>query len=163
MQTIAVTGANGFVGRVLVGSGLPLPFGSVENSRSLISVWNLADVIFAAITRPGPTTQTLLTADDVAPSTTELIRAIADAMQANPARTGYASPAFVRHRCMHLECVRIRRNGARVRPDVWSIMDGIDGLAASDAIFVAVAGALLQAVVAGGGPVIPADRGAVHA
>lgn len=64
----------------LVGSGMPLPFGCVENSRSLISVWNLADLIFAALTRPGPPAQTLLTADAAAPSTVELIGAIAHAM-----------------------------------------------------------------------------------
>lgn len=73
-------GANFYRLMRVVGSGMPLPFGWVNNSRSLISAWNLADVIFAALTRPGPTAQTLLAADDVAPSTPELIRAIADAM-----------------------------------------------------------------------------------
>jgi nucleoside-diphosphate-sugar epimerase len=64
----------------LVRSGIPLPFGSIVNQRSLVSVWNLADSIYAALVQDGPAEQTLLVADNESPSTVELMRGIARAM-----------------------------------------------------------------------------------
>lgn len=63
-----------------VRSGLPLPLGRVVNRRSVVSVWNLADLIASVLTPAGPQAQTLLVADREMPSTVELIRTIADAM-----------------------------------------------------------------------------------
>jgi nucleoside-diphosphate-sugar epimerase len=63
-----------------VRSGLPLPLGRVANRRSVVSVWNLADLIASVLTAAGPHAQTLLVADREIPSTVELIRIIADAM-----------------------------------------------------------------------------------
>jgi nucleoside-diphosphate-sugar epimerase len=66
----------------LVGRGLPLPLGHVRNARSLVFVDNLADAIArAALDRAAPRrARTFLVADDEAPSTPELVRAIAHAL-----------------------------------------------------------------------------------
>lgn len=146
----------------LVGSGLPLPFGSVENSRSLISVWNLADVIFAALTRPGPTTQTLLTAHDVAPSTAELIRAIADAT-ALAAVVAHFLTGWVRKRALARGVLDIpNERSSHVIPTPRGAGAAV-GAATTAAACILTALRALQAVVAGGGPVIPSRSGAVHA
>ncbi len=56
--------------------GIPLPFGCVENSRSLIHVANLADLISVAATRPGTIGRVLMADDGTRLSTPDLIRAM---------------------------------------------------------------------------------------
>jgi len=69
----------------LVRSGLPLPFASIRNTRSLLSLDNLADLIAICVAHPRATEAPLLAADAAAPSTPELIRWIASALH-RPAR-----------------------------------------------------------------------------
>jgi len=69
----------------LVRSGLPLPFASIRNRRSLLSLANLADLVQVCIQHPRATEQPLLAADADAPSTPELIRWVAEALH-RPAR-----------------------------------------------------------------------------
>jgi len=64
----------------LVRSGLPLPFASIRNRRSLLSLTNLADLVAICIDHPRATMQPLLAADADAPSTPELVRWVADAL-----------------------------------------------------------------------------------
>ncbi|GMW06414.1 MAG: hypothetical protein AMXMBFR8_12110 [Nevskiales bacterium] len=64
----------------LVRSGVPLPFGAIQNRRSLVSVGNLCDLIVRALEHPGAAGQILLPADEHAVSTPELLRMIASAM-----------------------------------------------------------------------------------
>lgn len=64
----------------LVRSGVPVPLGRVVNKRSIVSVWNLADLIFTTLTSAPASVQTLLVADGEVPSTIELMQAIARAM-----------------------------------------------------------------------------------
>ena len=80
-------GAGGNFARLvkLVRRGYPLPLGAVENSRSLISLDNLVDLIDVCITHPAAAGETLLASDGVSWSTPELIRGIAKAM-GRPAR-----------------------------------------------------------------------------
>jgi UDP-N-acetyl-alpha-D-quinovosamine dehydrogenase len=59
---------------------LPLPLGAVRNQRSLISVWNLCDLIVKLVADP-QFTGTCLAADGESISTPELIRRLARAMQ----------------------------------------------------------------------------------
>lgn len=59
----------------LVRSGIPLPFGSVRNRRSIISVINLADAAVLACVAPG-TSRRVLHLADLTVSTPDLIRAI---------------------------------------------------------------------------------------
>jgi nucleoside-diphosphate-sugar epimerase len=69
----------------LVRSGLPIPLASIANARSLVSVWNLCDLICALLRHARPMSGVFLVADSEAVSTAELIRRLAAAMQ-RPAR-----------------------------------------------------------------------------
>jgi len=60
--------------------GLPMPFGSIHNARSMISVSDLADLLFACATHPEEIKKIFLAADDRAISTTQLCRWIIDAL-----------------------------------------------------------------------------------
>jgi nucleoside-diphosphate-sugar epimerase len=62
--------------------GLPLPFGAINNRRSLISIDNLVDVIGVCITHPMAANQTFLVSDDDDVSTTRLLKALAKAFEA---------------------------------------------------------------------------------
>ena len=62
----------------LVKKGLPLPFGRVNNCRSLVYVGNLVDAIITCLTHPNAKNQTFLISDGHDLSTPDLIRKIAD-------------------------------------------------------------------------------------
>jgi nucleoside-diphosphate-sugar epimerase len=68
----------------LVARGVPLPFGSIENRRSLLYVDNLVDAIRACIAMPGAARRTFLVSDGEDLSTPQLISALARALQAPP-------------------------------------------------------------------------------
>jgi nucleoside-diphosphate-sugar epimerase len=61
----------------LINRGLPLPFGLVNNRRSLLYVGNLVDAIATCLTHPNAKNQTFLVSDGQDLSTPELIRKIA--------------------------------------------------------------------------------------
>jgi nucleoside-diphosphate-sugar epimerase len=63
-----------------VRSGLPIPLAGIRNSRSLVALDNLVDLIEQCGTHPSAANQTFLVSDDEDISTPELIRHIADAM-----------------------------------------------------------------------------------
>lgn len=65
----------------LVDKGLPLPFSSIRNRRSLIGLDNLCDVLIAAIDCPGGI---YLPSDSETPSTPELVMLIARALGRKP-------------------------------------------------------------------------------
>ncbi|MFM6990885.1 MAG: UDP-glucose 4-epimerase family protein [Rhodoferax sp.] len=65
--------------------GLPLPFGSVDNLRSLVGLDNLVDFIVICCSHPAAADQTLLVSDGADVSTPDLVRAIARAA-GRPAR-----------------------------------------------------------------------------
>lgn len=65
----------------LVKSGIPLPFGAIANRRTIVSVWNLCDLLECALTRSVSGTQILLPMDDRSVSTPELLRLMAEAMK----------------------------------------------------------------------------------
>ena len=65
--------------------GLPLPFGSIENRRSLIYVGNLVDAIVRCVESPGAAGRTYALSDGPPVSTPELCRAIGAAL-GRPAR-----------------------------------------------------------------------------
>jgi nucleoside-diphosphate-sugar epimerase len=79
----------------LVDRALPLPFASVANRRSLVSIDNLIDLIEAALDHPAARHGTFLLRDDDEPSTPALIRAIARAL-ARPARLLPCPPPLLR-------------------------------------------------------------------
>ena len=68
-----------------VQNGLPLPLGDVENRRTLVSVWNLVDLIRVCIDHPAAANQVFLAGDGQDVSTTELLRGVGRAM-GKPAR-----------------------------------------------------------------------------
>lgn len=57
-----------------------LPLGSIANSRSLVSIWNLCDLVLLLITSPGAAQRVWMVSDGENLSTPELIRRIASAM-----------------------------------------------------------------------------------
>ncbi len=61
----------------LVKKGLPLPFGLVNNRRSLVYVGNLVDAIITCLSHPNAKNQTFLISDGQDLSTPDLIRKIA--------------------------------------------------------------------------------------
>ncbi len=68
-----------------VDRGIPLPFGALDNRRSLIYVGNLADAILECLTHPQAAGGRFLVHDGRPMSTAELVRAMADAL-GKPAR-----------------------------------------------------------------------------
>ncbi len=68
----------------LVRRGVPLPFGSVHNKRSLVALENLVDFIRHCVVHPDCANQIFLISDGIDVSTTELIRKMARAMNRPP-------------------------------------------------------------------------------
>ncbi|WOD12600.1 NAD-dependent epimerase/dehydratase family protein [Pseudomonas sp. NyZ704] len=68
----------------LVASGLPLPFGGVTNSRSIISIENLVSFIALCIDHPAAAGQLFLVADGKDISTSEMVVALAHGMGKKP-------------------------------------------------------------------------------
>lgn len=64
----------------LVKLGLPLPFGSLNNKRSLVGIDNLVDLITVCINHENAKNQIFLVSDDEDLSTTQLIRKIGEAL-----------------------------------------------------------------------------------
>lgn len=69
----------------LVARGVPLPFASVTNLRSVLYVGNLVDAIIRSLEAPAAAGKTYLVSDGEDVSTPDLIRALAGALQV-PAR-----------------------------------------------------------------------------
>ena len=63
-----------------VHKGIPLPLGAVHNSRSLVALDNLVDLVVRTLAHPGAANQTFLVSDGDDVSTTELLRRTAAAM-----------------------------------------------------------------------------------
>ena len=68
-----------------VSRGVPLPFGAINNKRSLVGLDNLVDLIVTCIEHPGAANQTFLAGDGEDLSTTELLYRIGNAL-GKPAR-----------------------------------------------------------------------------
>jgi nucleoside-diphosphate-sugar epimerase len=64
-----------------VDRGWPIPLGAVQNRRSLVSVWNLCDLLMRLLTHPGAAGRVWMVSDDEDLSTPELMREIARAME----------------------------------------------------------------------------------
>jgi nucleoside-diphosphate-sugar epimerase len=64
--------------------GIPLPLGAIHNQRSLIGLGNLVDLLEKCITHPAAANQTFLASDGQDVSTTQLLRALAQALQVSP-------------------------------------------------------------------------------
>lgn len=65
--------------------GIPLPFGSIHNKRSLVALDNLVDLIITCISHPAAADQTFLVSDGDDLSTTQLLHKMASALD-RPAR-----------------------------------------------------------------------------
>ena len=63
-----------------VESERPLPLGSIHNARSLVSVWNLCDLLRVLVAHPHAANRTFMVADGEDLSTAELVRRLAAAM-----------------------------------------------------------------------------------
>lgn len=65
--------------------GVPLPFGAIDNRRSLVALDNLVDLVLTCMVHPAAANQTFLVSDGEDLSTTDLLRRMARALGA-PAR-----------------------------------------------------------------------------
>lgn len=74
--------------------GIPLPFGSIKNSRSLIYLDNLVSAILACADHPAASGKTYLVSDNQDVSTAELITQLAKALGRSP-RLIRISPKFI--------------------------------------------------------------------
>lgn len=75
--------------------GYPLPFGAIDNKRSLVALGNLVDFIVTCIAHPSAANQVFLVSDGEDVSTPELIRRIAERM-GRPARL-FPLPVWILH------------------------------------------------------------------
>jgi len=64
--------------------GWPLPLGAVKNHRSLVSVWNLCDLVVNVLQHPSAPGRAWMVSDGEDLSTPELVRRIGDAMGRTP-------------------------------------------------------------------------------
>ena len=64
--------------------GIPLPLGAIHNQRSLVGLANLVDLLEQCIHHPQAASQTFLASDGQDVSTTELLQAMAEALQVSP-------------------------------------------------------------------------------
>jgi nucleoside-diphosphate-sugar epimerase len=84
-------GARGNMARLAltVAKGVPLPFGAIDNRRSIVSIRTLVNAIFWCIDREGPTGISIWNVADRAPlSTTQIVNAIARGV----VRSGQSAP-----------------------------------------------------------------------
>lgn len=65
--------------------GVPLPFGAIDNRRSLVAIDNLVDLIVTCLTHPAAANQTFLVSDGEDLSTSALLRRLGAALD-RPAR-----------------------------------------------------------------------------
>jgi len=63
----------------LIHKGRPLPLGAVNNKRSLVSIYNLTDLIVTCIDHPNAGNHVFLVSDGEDLSTTELVKSLANA------------------------------------------------------------------------------------
>jgi UDP-glucose 4-epimerase len=75
--------------------GVPLPFGAINNQRSLVALDNLVDLIVTCIDHPAAANQTFLVSDGEDLSTTQLLRRMGQAM-GKPARLIPVPPALLK-------------------------------------------------------------------
>lgn len=68
----------------LVDKGIPLPLGAVDNSRSLVFIDNLVDLIITCLDHPGAINQVFLVSDSDDVSTASLIKRIARSSGTKP-------------------------------------------------------------------------------
>jgi nucleoside-diphosphate-sugar epimerase len=83
-----------------VDSGWPIPLGSVRNARSLVSVWNLCDLLATLARNAAATGGTWMVSDGEDLSTPELLRRIARALGRRPRLLPV--PVAVLRRCASL-------------------------------------------------------------
>ena len=79
----------------LVELGIPLPFASISNKRSLISLENLVQILAKTVTHSKVANQTLLVSDKEDLSTPQLIKKIAASI-GKPARLFHFPPALLK-------------------------------------------------------------------
>jgi nucleoside-diphosphate-sugar epimerase len=74
--------APGNFGRLLraVNHGIPLPFGAIENRRSLVALENLVHLLMVCVNHPAAAGETFLVSDDDDLSTPDLLRRMASAL-----------------------------------------------------------------------------------
>ncbi len=80
--------------RRIVGKGIPLPFASIDNRRSFLSVFNLVDFILLCTHHSGATGKAFVICDDETVSTSEFLQLVGEAI-GKPARLFWLPNRFV--------------------------------------------------------------------
>lgn len=65
-------------------TGVPLPFSSIQNRRSFLSIYNLADFVSLCISHPDAVGKSFLVSDDITISTSQFLRMVGTAMGRPP-------------------------------------------------------------------------------
>jgi nucleoside-diphosphate-sugar epimerase len=78
-----------------VARGIPLPFGAIDNQRSLVGVDNLVDLLTLCLSHPGAANESFMVSDGRDLSTPELVRRMARALGCRP-RLLPVPPALMR-------------------------------------------------------------------
>lgn len=79
----------------LVATGIPLPFASIKNLRSMVALVNFVDFVTCCIEHPAAANQLFLISDGIDVSTPQIIRRLAEGM-GHKARLFSVHPAFVK-------------------------------------------------------------------
>lgn len=127
----------------VVARGLPLPFASVQNLRSLVYVENLADALIACAAHPAAAGKTYLVCDGEDVSTPDLLRQLAAGM-GRPSRLLPFPPVLLRWlgvatgKSQQLERLlgSLQVDGDKIRRDLdwsppWSLRQGLQATAES--------------------------------
>ena len=68
----------------IIDKSIPLPFGTINNARSMLFVGNLVDAIITCLDHPNAKNQTFIVSDGEDLSTTDLIRRLGKALGKSP-------------------------------------------------------------------------------
>ncbi len=109
-----------------VDAGMPLPFLSIDNRRSLVYVGNLIDALSTCLTHPAAANRTFFVSDDHDVSTPQLIREIATAFGKKPSLFPFP-PALLRGAGLLTgRAEQIARLTGSLRVDIASIKTALD-------------------------------------
>jgi nucleoside-diphosphate-sugar epimerase len=97
---------------------VPLPFGSIDNRRSMVSVGNLVDFLVRCIDAHAAANATFLVSDDEDVSTTGLMRRLAGAMKKRPWLLPVSPPILIALGAVGGQSERMRRLCESLQVDI---------------------------------------------
>ena len=99
---------------------VPLPFGAINNARSLVGIGNLADFLVHCIDSPAAAHRTFLVSDGEDVSTTDLLRRLGMALQRRPLLVPFPQAALMALGSLAGQGERVRRLCENLQVDLDS-------------------------------------------